>query len=172
MDLVQYFFGVIYTPSVKEDEMRAVLADAFGAIELASESYSFDATRYYNREMGEGLRRIFYVMKKLESPALLSRWKQNSVQLEEAFLRVKRKRMANLDPGYLDAVKVVLASTKRGGHKIALNSEIYADMILDYFQGEWRAFDWTFPDFKLGIYFPFLKEVRQNYLKKIKEARL
>ncbi len=170
MDLVQYFIGVLYSPSLEEKEIESIVTDAFGAVELASESYPFQATGYYSREMGENLKRIFYVIKKLESPALLSRFKENSVQLEEAFLRVGGKRMANLDPGYMDAVKVMLASTKRGGHKIAMTPEIYADMVLDYFQGNWRAFDWTFPDFKSGIYFPFLRQVRQNYLKKLKEV--
>lgn len=165
----QFFVGVLYSPLVSEKDIADVLQDGLGALELTSDSTLFDQTRYYEKEMGSGLKRIFFSFKKLVCPAELPRIKENSCQMEEAFFTVAGKRVANLDPGMLDAVKVVLASTKHGGHKIALTKNIYADMILDYYQGNYRAFEWTFPDFKSGVYFPFFEKMRESYLKKIKE---
>lgn len=169
-DATQFFMGVLYKPQVSEKDIADVLEDGFGALEATSDSTPFHQTRYYEKEMGSGLKRIFFSFQKLVCPSQLARIKEDSCQMEEAFFTVSGKRFVNLDPGILDAVKVVLASTKHGGHKIALTKNIYADMILDYYQGNFRAFEWTFPDFKSGVYFPFFEKMRESYLRKIKEG--
>ncbi|MBI4411698.1 MAG: DUF4416 family protein [Deltaproteobacteria bacterium] len=166
MGQVQYFFAVIHQRDVSQPQISRILADAFGPLEDFSEGYPFNQTDYYAPEMGPDLQRTFFVLKKLVGGDELARFKQGTVQVEEAFFSVSGKRSVNLDPGYLDAVKVVLASTKNGGHKIALTSRIYADLVLDYFKGEFRPFDWTFPDFKSGLYFPLLEKIRRLYLEK------
>ncbi len=168
MSTSQYFIGVLFAPKINVQDISAILTDAYGPIELSSEVYPFEATRYYAAEMGEGLQRIFFSLRRLREASELVQFKKDSCQLEQEFFSQEGKRLVNLDPGYLDAVKVVLASTKQGGHKIALTSEIYADLVLDYFQGNFRSFDWTFPDFKSGLYLSFLEKLRQNFLQKTK----
>ena len=166
MSYVQYFIGALFAPKINVQDISQIVGEAFGGIESSSEIYPFEATRYYTPEMGEGLKRIFFSLKRLVPASELVRFKKDACQLEQAFFSKGGKRFVNFDPGYLDAVKVVLASTKQGGHKIALHSEIYADLVLDYFQGSFRSFDWTFPDFKSGIYFSFLEELRRSFLVK------
>lgn len=166
MSQAQYFIGVLFAPKINIQDIYEILTDAYGPIELSSEIYPFEATRYYAAEMGEGLKRTFFSLRRLREASELVRFKKDSCQLEQEFFSEEGKRLVNLDPGYLDAVKVVLASTKQGGHKIALTSEIYADLVLDYFQGNFRSFDWTFPDFKSGLYFSFFERLRQSYLVK------
>ena len=167
MLLVQYFIGVIFSPVISSAQISEVLRDAFGPLSSISEIYPFDKTRYYTDEMGEGLKRQFFTLKNLLSPWELPRMKELANTLEKEFFSEKGKRLVNLDPGYLDAVKVILASTKTGGHKIALTPTIYADLIQDYFKGSYRSFDWTFPDFKAGTYSAYLTQLRQNYLQKL-----
>ena len=164
--MVQYFFAVIHRKGVEEPEISRILADAFGPLEDFSEAYPFNQTDYYTPEMGPDLFRTFFVLKKLSRDHELARFKEGAVQMEKAFFSISGKRSVNLDPGYLDAVKVVLASTKHGGHKIALTDRIYADIVLDYYKGAFRPFDWTFPDFRSGVYFPLLEKIRRFYLQK------
>ncbi|OGQ08996.1 MAG: hypothetical protein A3G32_09130 [Deltaproteobacteria bacterium RIFCSPLOWO2_12_FULL_40_28] len=165
MEYVQFFIGVIFSPEVKVAILSDLLSGAMGVLGEVSSVYDFNHTQYYKEEMGAGLKKIFFAIKRLEDPSHLLTLKKHSIELEKNFFTKQGKRLANLDPGYLDAVKIVLASGKKGGHKIALGDGIYADMVLDYFTGHFRSFEWTFPDFKSGIYFPFFETLRANYLK-------
>jgi hypothetical protein len=72
-------------------------------------------------------------------------------------------RLINLDPGYLDHYKVVLASAKFGGQKVYLREGIYADMTLVMYKGKWESFAWGFPDFKSGKYDKVLSTIRDLY---------
>lgn len=165
MKCVQFFVGVIFSPEIKASMLGDLLSGAMGVLGEVSSIYDFNHTEYYEAEMGTGLKKIFFAIKRPDDPGRLLALKKHSVELEKNFFTKKGKRLANLDPGYLDSVKIVLASGKQGGHKIALGDGIYADMVLDYFKGSLRSFDWTFPDFKSGIYFPFFETLRGSYLK-------
>ncbi len=138
---VQYFIGVISASPFNQKELISLLDRHFGAIDLVSDTYPFNQTTYYQEEMGQNLHRSFFSFRLLDQAFNLATWKKKSIDLEKRFLSIEGKRLVNLDPGYLDEVKVVLASTKKGGHKIALDSQIYADMVLDYYKGNFRSFD-------------------------------
>ena len=165
--LVHYFIGAICSASVEPLGLSRILEDAFGPIDLTSPIFPYDASMHYKPEMGEGLGRIFFSLKKCHSPVKLPRFKEDAVQLEQEFFMKKGQRSVNLDPGYLDPVKVVLASTKEGTHKIALTEKIYADMVLEFKNETFHPFDWAPADFKSGKYFPFFLELRQRFLKKL-----
>lgn len=47
---------------------------------------------------------------------------------------------------------------------------VFAEVTLWYCKGQWRAFDYTFPDFRSGLYDDFLDEVRRDWLLQTKEA--
>ncbi|MBI2340849.1 MAG: DUF4416 family protein [Deltaproteobacteria bacterium] len=167
--MVQYFFAVIHGEgrgSQGVADIVRILADAFGPLEEFTETFPFDRTDYYADEMGGNLCRTFFALKKLGMDHELARFKEGAVQMEKAFFSSGGKRSANIDPGYLDQVKVVLASTKHGGHKVALTDRICADLVLDYYKGAFRPFEWTFPDFRSGVYFPLLEKIRRLYLEK------
>lgn len=161
MLLVQYFIGVLLTPNAPSEGVAKILEDAFGSFDLTSPLF-----QDYTPEKGEG-HRIFFSLKKLHPASRLARFKEDAMLLEQEFFMKKGKRSVNLDPGYLDATKVVLASSKEGGHKIALTEKIYASLILDYTGETFRSFDWTPADFKSGKYFLFLNQMREQFLKKL-----
>jgi hypothetical protein len=81
------------------------------------------------------------------------------------------KRVVNLDAGYLDHNKVILASAKEAGQKVYLDKGIYADLAGRYKNGKYQPFEWSFPDFKDGRYDQELCEIRAIYLRQFKMWR-
>jgi hypothetical protein len=110
--------------------------------------------------MGDGLLRVFVSYRELVDPGVLAGSKLFTDELEKELAAEDGRRRINLDPGLLDYQKVVLASFKFGGQKIYLGRGIWADLTLYYRKGGWSAFEWTFPDFKLGLYDKILLEIR------------
>jgi hypothetical protein len=84
---------------------------------------------------------------------------------------LKKSRCVNIDPGYLDGARLVLASTKDHAHRIDLRDGIFAEITLRYRSKAWVAYDHTFPDFASGQYDEFLSVVRKDWLRDIELYR-
>jgi hypothetical protein len=163
---VQLFVGVIFSDPGLLPPLEAELETVLGCIELRSPIFDFDITAYYEDEMGKGLKRVFYSFVDLIGPETIVDVKKVSNKIEAAFARGDRRRV-NIDPGYMDFYKLVLASNKYLGQKIYLGKDVYADPTLYYDKG-WKPYDWGFPDFKAARYDSFLTEVRAAYKRKIR----
>ena len=74
---------------------------------------------------------------------------------------VPESRPLNLDPGYLTAAKLVLASTKDHSHRLYLAEGIYAEVTLYYRDGRWQPREWTFPDYRRADYQEFFNAARR-----------
>ncbi len=171
VDPVKLFCGVLLSEQADWERMQARLWDCFGPIDYTSKSFVFDATDYYQPEMGAGIRRLFVSFERLIDPAEIVSVKLESNRLEEEFLFSEGGRSINLDPGYMDTFKVVLASAKSGWQKIYLDRGIYADPTLYYRKGAFYPFEWGFPDFKGGLYNEALLQIRQRYKLERKKKR-
>jgi hypothetical protein len=163
---VELIAGVIFFDPALLQPLEAELERLAGKIEARSCVYAFDMTDYYREEMGEGLKRIFYSFRSLISPDEIADIKVRTNEIERKFT-VAGRRQVNIDPGYMDFYKLVLASAKYLGQKIYLSKGVYADPTLYYDKG-WKPYDWGFPDFKGGRYDDFLSEVRTTYKEKIR----
>ncbi len=170
MDRVLYFLAILQSPKIEKDDVINVLKSSWGDLLMPSPEYCFDHTNYYEPEMGKNLKRYFVGINNLDNPHGLPLYKEKAIQMEQKFLNEAGGRTVNIDPGYMDTSKVVLASYKPGGHKIALTEKCYADMVLRFSKGEYQSFDWTFPDFKSGMYFEFLKALRGSYLERLRSS--
>jgi hypothetical protein len=160
---VKYLAGLLFGPDFDpEEELYPRLEDIFGPIDSESADHPFDMTDYYSGEMGGGLLRRFVSFSGLGSPLDLVKKKLACRAVEDKFLR-KGNRRVNIDPGYLDYFKLVLASFKEGPQKIYLGRMVFADMILLYESGDFRVLPWTFPDFAGGRYMDYLRTVREAY---------
>ena len=71
-------------------------------------------------------------------------------------------RPLNLDPGYIDLGKLILASTKDHLHRIYLKEGIFAETTLYYSQKAWQKLPWTYPDYQSAGYQAFLTECRDH----------
>lgn len=163
---VQAVMGVIYADGEDLAPLESRLAAELGEIDARSEAFDFDATDYYEEEMGAGLKRIFYGFKDLIDPADIVDIKLRAAAIEEDMSR-DGKRSVNLDPGYMDFNKFILVSAKFLAQKIYMTKGVYADPTIYYDRG-WKVYDWAFPDFRSGRYNDFFSEVRKSYKAKIR----
>jgi hypothetical protein len=159
--------GVIFSDEGLLPPLEAELEWQLGPIELRSPCFDFEITDYYRDEMGADLKRVFYSFKNLISPDIIADIKLTTVEIEALFTSGGKRRV-NLDPGYIDYYKLVLASAKFQGQKISVGKGVYVDPTLYYDRG-WKPYDWGFPDFKGGKYDDFLTDVRTRYKQKIRQ---
>ena len=138
-----------------------------GAIDHQGPPRPFDLTHYYEEEMGNSLQRSILSFDKLFCAGELAAFKHQCVELERS-LGDGGGRKANLDAGYLDHGKLVLASLKPAGQKIYLARGVYADLVARYKEGRYQPFEWTFPDFSAGVYDRELGEIRRRYLEQLR----
>jgi hypothetical protein len=162
---VKLFVAILWAETL-ESALDA-LRDTWGEIDFIGADRPFDTTDYYEREMGKNLQRRLVTFKKLISPETIREAKLTCNQLEDRFAG-ERGRNINLDIGYLDHNKIVLASAKGAGQKIYLGDGIWADLVGRYRAGRYQPFEWTFPDFRDGRYDSELAEIRTRYLRGLK----
>jgi hypothetical protein len=146
------------------------LADQWGRTDFTGPDHPFTATDYYVAEMGANLQRRLISFAELVQPESIREAKLRCNAIEDA-LAIAGQRRVNLDIGYLDHNKLVLASAKNAGQKIHLGEGIYADLIARFKGGRYQPFEWTFPDFKDGRYDKDLAEIRRRYLEDLRRLR-
>ncbi|MGQ3686369.1 MAG: DUF4416 family protein [Candidatus Loosdrechtia sp.] len=148
-----------------------ILEEHFGPIDLQSDILPFPFTDYYNEKMGKGIQRQFYSFEKLVMPDEIARIKVQTNTIEELLASSEKypvNRPINIDPGYINESRIVLASTKDFSHRIYLREGIYAEVTLNYRGERYETFSWTFPDYKTVAYHSFFLKVRALYVKKLK----
>ena len=93
-----------------------------GRIEEAGPIHPWDFSPAYTEELGENIRRRFFIFEELADPVCLPDWKLSAIKIErECSLNTSAaKRQINLDPGYLSGSQVILASTKRYQNRVYL----------------------------------------------------
>jgi len=164
---VKLFCGIIATDKDTISRAREELVKLCGKIDQESDILPFDFTDYYFDEMGAGLLRQFVSFQELMDPGKLAEIKISTNKIEDIFAVSKNNqthRTVNLDPGYITAASLILATTKDFSHRIYIGSGIYAEVTLLFKKSGLVFFDWTYPDFKSGKYSPFFLELRRRYM--------
>ena len=172
---VKLIVGVLTSKLERLTATEKKLTAAFGAVDARSDLFLFEWTHYYDKEMGNPIWRQFLSFAELIEPAAIADAKiaTNAMEVELAeFMphRAAASRPMNLDPGYLEQSKIVLASTKNFFHRILIARGIYAEVTLHYQDGEWQSFPWTFPDYGSGKYHMFFTSLREMYRRQLNDA--
>ena len=168
---VKLICGVIYKEGPLYEEVRKRLEAEWGRVDTESPAFPFDLTGYYEDEMGRGLVRRFLSFEALVPPESLPEAKLWAIELE-AMVRQERGttgRPANIDPGYLTASALVMATAKEFSHRIPLGRGIYAHLELLFTRTGVRTLDWTYPDLRREPPQAYFREVRENYLRRLRE---
>lgn len=160
---VKLFIGVIAKDPSLFAAIKKILTRKFGIIDLESQVLEFNYTNYYEKELGTNLKRKFFSFKNLISPDKISAIKIITNTLEKNFSKDGR-RYLNLDPGYLNAAKVILATTKDYSHRIYLKNGIYAETTLVSSKGSFKPYPWTYPDYQSKEYVNVFVQMRQIFM--------
>lgn len=163
---VKLFFAVLFSDDTKIKEAERILKNEFGEFDFISEVFQFRETDYYKDEMGDDIKRVFFSVQNLMPPDKIVYVKKRTAEIETS-LSVEGKRKVNIDPGYIDFNKVVLATYKGGGCKVYIVEGVWIDIILRYEKGKFHSFPWTFPDFARGMYSDVLLNMRNSYKKQL-----
>lgn len=165
---VKLVIGCIFKKQIVFNKAEDILVSHFGAIDYASATLAFTHTDYYKSEFGGYLKRRFVSFKKLISPENLFQAKITADKIEKR-LSKGEFRMINIDPGYIDMAKLILASTKDYKHRIYLNKGIYAEITLFYQNKTFTPLEWTYPDYKSADYISIFNKIRDIYIAQIKK---
>jgi len=166
---VKLFVGMFAGQEELFDTARSELGRAYGAVDHISPVWPFDFTTYYAEEFGENLLRQFLSFSELIDAARLPEVKLFTNNLEQEFTR-GGKRQINLDPGYVDLSKLILATTKNHQHRIYLGEGIFAEVTLRFVRKSFRPWEWTYPDYRTDHYIEFFNQVRQTYLEQLRQT--
>ena len=164
---VKLISGIIAGDVNSFDIAHKALGKKFGAIDYKSPIYDFNLTDYYQKEMGPNLKRQFLSFYKLIDPVKLAKIKLIANRAEKRFSK-EGKRLMTIDPGYVTASKLVLATTKNYSHRIYLKNGIYAEVTLRFKGGTFNPLDWTYPDYKTDGYLETFNRIRKIYLEQVK----
>lgn len=162
--LVKLIIGVLYPDEEWLDWTKCNLEKKLGKVERTIKGIPFTYTDYY-KDISPNLFKAFFSFEGLRFAEKLADWKILTCDIEATS---GESRRINIDPGYLNGARLVLASTKDHAHRIYLRDGIFAEVTLRYKGKKWVPFDYTFPDFRSGLYDGFLSIVRADWLKEMK----
>ena len=165
---VKLIVGFIFKEEGAYNKARGVLERYFSKIDFQSQALPFSHTDYYENEFGKDLKRKFISCTKLIWPQHLPRIKIITNQIEKRLSR-GTCRLINIDPGYLDLSKLVLATTKDYKHRIYLSQGIYAEVTLFYQEKAFKSWEWTYPDYKTPEYTAIFNQIRGIYAQQIQD---
>ncbi len=164
---VKLIVGFIFKKAPAFKNAKAALEKRFGKIDFESSPLNFTYTDYYEKEIGKNLKRVFVSFKKLISASDIASIKVWTNRIESRFLSGKN-RLINVDSGYLELAKLVLATTKDFNHRIYLKDGIFLEVTLYYAHKAFHPWDWTYPDYKTQEYLDIFNKIREIYESQIK----
>lgn len=169
---VKLVIGLIFRDPGLATKTKERLGENFGPIDFQSPTYPFLQTNYYYKEMGGNLKREFIGFTKLIPSDSLPDVKIVTNNIENQFRSpdLEKGRRINIDPGYIAAEKLVLATTKNYTHRPYLTKGIYADLTYRFYKGSFRPLDWTYPDYRLPQYIEIFNTIRNNYMEQLKKS--
>lgn len=168
-DPVKYFCGVTYSPAVDYNRLIGEISTSFWPVDTVSPIYDFSGfTDYYQQEMGSELKKVFISFRELRSPDELPAIKLRSNRFEQHYAE-RGTRTVNLDPGYLELAKLVLATTKNYSHRIYLAQGIYGDIHYVWSKGSYRKQAWTYPDYQQPGIIEYFNRLRDKYRTQLQE---
>lgn len=164
------FFAAITTgsgPILFEVEKK--LQEVLSEIENSSAQYNFDEfTHYYESEMGRGLNKKMIAFSRLLPAEILPDIKTATNLLEDEYLQ-DSSRQVNIDPGYVTAAKMVLATTKDYDHRLYLGRGIFGDVHYRFRKGHFQLMEWTYPDYRQPAIVDFFEQLRNRYMSQLKD---
>ncbi len=171
---VKLIVGILAADGDCLEAARMGIIELFGPSDILSDTWPFGHTDYYKEQAGEHILRQFVSFERLITPGEIADIKHRTNQLEESLtegLGSHLPRPINLDPGYVEPGKLVLASTKNFAHRIYIGKNMYAEVTLTFSGRQWRPGPFTFPDYREPRYYGFLGDVRERLIRQRRDMK-
>ena len=165
----KYFVALLSSDVDLLTAVETDLSPILSEIDARSEVVPWIASKFYEREMGRGLLRRFVSFSVLQSPENLAEIKLQTQRIEDNYRIVAAGRRVNLDPGYIDAFKLVLASTKNAGQRIYLRSGIYGEATLLYHDAAFHGLEYSYRDYLWPESLASFMQMRARYLTQLRK---
>jgi hypothetical protein len=159
---VKLFAAITTSDIARWPSIQGKLEKLYSSVDHEMDWYPFNHTQYYQEEMGENLSKRMISFAELIQAEKLPDIKLTTNAIEQEF-STNEKRTINIDPGYLTASKIVLATTKNYSHRIYLGRGIFGDAHLTFRNRCFQPNNWTYPDYKEPFVLTFFEEVRNQY---------
>jgi len=167
---VKLFTAITFSDTKAKDDALDKLVLSYGPIDTKSVIFDFTFTNYYREEMGGVLSKQFLSFGPLIDPVKLIDIKIHTNEIEDAYAN-EGKRIVNIDPGYINAAKLILATTKDFSHRVYLGKQIYGDIHMMFINGKLTANNWTYPDYKQELAINFFTELKHIYMENLRAHR-
>jgi hypothetical protein len=162
---VKLIAGLLASSDDLLGEAAGALSRRFSPADAFSTPSKWDLSSYYRDEMGDVIWRQFLSFEDLIAPDMLAESKQITNSMEGVW-RTGSGRRVNIDPGYIAATKLVLASTKDAAHRVYLSRGIYAEATLHFRNGSFQPYPYSYRDYAAAI--AFFNRVRTTYLAQLR----
>jgi hypothetical protein len=131
--------------------------------DIVSPEFPVVETAYYEKEMGTELRKVYASWPTGRSPEDLVEIKLAAMAWEREHA-LGGRRLANLDPGYIFSGGLVLSTGKFRGHRLPLGRGLWGELTLNFHQGQFMAFPWTYLDYQRPDIQVWLMMMRQAHM--------
>ncbi len=172
---VKLITGLLAKDTDLLSEVVSLLEVENGHVDFATDPQRWQVTQYYQKEMGKNLFRQFISFEELVGPDTIVHFKRKTNRTELAFSSERigsPGRSVNIDPGYIDTGKLVLASTKAQAHRIYIGQGVYAEVTLLYHHGAYHPFIYTYEDYRSQYTNSFLIQVRKKFLQQKRNSKV
>jgi hypothetical protein len=146
--MANLFMAIMYSSLDNFNKVKEKLVLKYGPIKAESTPYDFNFTKYYDKEMGSGLKKKFLVFSKEISKEDLVAVKFFITKIEEMFSD-NSDRSVNIDPGYLSQHELVLATWKGKDFKEKISYELWAHKVLGFKGNKVEEYFHTFADYRV-----------------------
>jgi len=173
-DPVKLIIGILAADAEALAAGRDVVVEQFGAVDMVSDIWPFDMTEYYVEQTGGSILKQFVSFEELIMPDIIGDIKHKTNAIEQRLageLDSSLPRPVNIDPGFIEPSKLVLATTKNFAHRIYIGNRMWAEVTLLYEKGKWLSLPYTFPDHKKQNYQEFFSKVRARLVQQLREAK-
>ncbi len=158
-------FAILYNKDYENNLNLAIKKlDYFGGFCMSEHFYFDNLQRYYSKEMGSPLLKVYLYGKSLFEDTDILELKLKTMDIEKHF-SIDSRRTINIDPGYINKQHLVLASSKERGARIHIGKNIFLEMEYIYIFKDFKAFYWTYQDYRHNDVKAFFKMARDYYLR-------
>ena len=141
-----------------------------GEPDIVSPEFPLSETAYYEKEMGQNLMKVYVSWPRLAAPENLAEIKLAAMAWEKDNSPDGR-RLANLDPGYIFSGGLVLSTGKFRGHRLPLGRGVWGELTLNFHQGQFKPFPWSYLDYQRPDVQVWLMMMRQAYMAGLRELK-